>query len=134
MTLHVEDRLAILDLAARVNDAASRRDVAAYLNYFTPDGALEGDMGSLTGQDALRGGLAPIWEREGRATLHLALNLMIDGEGEHAELSYTLLIVRTSAPQAIVGTAQVYEQLQKVEGRWLVARHRVVLPVHPLDQ
>jgi ketosteroid isomerase-like protein len=134
MTLRVEDRLALLDLAARVNEAASRRDVEAYLNYFTTDGALEGDMGSLTGQDALRGGLAPIWEREGRATLHLALNLILDGEGDHAKLSYRLLIVRASTPQAIVGTAQVYEQLQKVEGRWLVARHRVVLLVHPRDQ
>jgi SnoaL-like domain len=133
MTLRVEDRLAILDLAARVNEAASRRDVAAYLSYFTTDGALEGDMGTLSGQDALRGGLAPIWEREGRATLHLVLNPMIDGEGQAAELSYTLLIVRTNPPQAIVGTAQVYEQLHQVEGRWLVARHRVVLPGRPLD-
>ncbi len=52
MTLRVEDRLAILDLAAHVNEAVSRRDVAAHLSYFTTDGALEGDMGTLTGQDA----------------------------------------------------------------------------------
>ena len=69
MSLRGEDRLAILDLAARVNEAASRRDVAAYLNYFTTDGTLEGDMGTFSGQDALREGLTPIWEREGPATL-----------------------------------------------------------------
>jgi hypothetical protein len=111
MALSTEDRVAILELAARVNDAASRRDVAAYLSYFTSDGVLEGDMGTLVGQDALRRGLLPIWEREGPATLHLALNPLIDAEGGTTKLSYTLLIVRTTAPHEILGTARVYEQL-----------------------
>jgi ketosteroid isomerase-like protein len=131
MALSTEDRVAILELAARINDAASRRDVTAYLSYFTSDGILEGDMGTLVGQDALRQGLLPIWQREGPATLHLALNPLINDEGETTRLSYTLLMVQATVPQEIVGTAQVVEQLQKVEGHWLVTHHHVALPEEP---
>ena len=42
MTLSAADRLAILDVITRADEAASRRDADAYAALFTPDAVLDG--------------------------------------------------------------------------------------------
>ena len=45
MTLSAADRLAILEVITRADDAASRRDADAYVELFTPDAVLDGTQG-----------------------------------------------------------------------------------------
>jgi hypothetical protein len=46
MSLAVSDRLDILDVLARADNAASRRDPDAYVELFTDDVVLDGDQGT----------------------------------------------------------------------------------------
>jgi hypothetical protein len=45
MTLSTADRLEILDVIARADWAATRRDADAYVQLFTEDAVLDGDQG-----------------------------------------------------------------------------------------
>jgi hypothetical protein len=54
--LSVEDRLEILELLARADDAASNRDIETYITLFTDDADLQGIKGVHRGKDALRAG------------------------------------------------------------------------------
>ena len=76
--LGADDRLAIQELVARAERAASRRDVAAYLDCFTDDGVLDGAQGQYRGAAALGQALGPIWEREGRASVHLSADAVVE--------------------------------------------------------
>ena len=78
MTLSAADRLAILDVITRADDAASRRDADAYVELFTEDAVLDGTQGRHAGRDALRAAVGPVWAAEGPATLHLTLNPVIE--------------------------------------------------------
>jgi hypothetical protein len=71
VTLPAADRLAILDVIIRADEAASRRDADAYVALFTPDAVLDGAQGRYAGREALRASVGPIWAAEGPATLHL---------------------------------------------------------------
>ena len=64
MTLSTADRLEILDVIARADWAATRRDADAYVQLFTEDAVLDGDQadgaagfGGADGADAV--GVAP---------------------------------------------------------------------------
>ncbi len=54
--LSAEDRLKILELLARADDAASKRDIETYITLFTDDADLQGIKGVHRGKDALRAG------------------------------------------------------------------------------
>jgi hypothetical protein len=53
MTLSAGDRLAILDVITRADEAASRRDADAYVALFTEDVVLDGTQGRYAGPEAL---------------------------------------------------------------------------------
>jgi SnoaL-like domain len=74
MTLPAADRLDILDVVTRADEAASRRDADGYVALFTEDAVLGGSQGRHAGRAALRASVGPIWAAEGPATLHLTLN------------------------------------------------------------
>jgi ketosteroid isomerase-like protein len=74
MTLSVADRLAILEVITRADDAASRRDADGYVALFSEDAVLDGTQGRHAGRQALRAAVGPVWAAEGPATLHLTLN------------------------------------------------------------
>jgi ketosteroid isomerase-like protein len=52
MTLSTADRLEILDVIARADWAATRRDADAYVQLFTEDAVLDGDQGHHAGREA----------------------------------------------------------------------------------
>ena len=54
------DRLAILDVISRADEAASRRDADAYVALFTPDAVLDGAQGQYAGREALRASVGKI--------------------------------------------------------------------------
>jgi SnoaL-like domain len=78
VTLTTDDRLDILELLARADNAATRRDTAAYVALFAEDGFLDGEKGEHRGRQALADTVGPIWASEGDASVHLTLNAVID--------------------------------------------------------
>jgi ketosteroid isomerase-like protein len=127
VSLPAADRLAILDVINRADDAATRRDTDAYVALFTPDAVLDGDQGRHAGREALRASVGPIWAAEGPATLHLTLNPIIEpgpGNGRAVARS-VLLIIDAAEPPAIRATALITQELMHSDGAWRISRRTV---------
>jgi uncharacterized protein (TIGR02246 family) len=127
MTLSAGDRLAILDVVTRADEAASRRDADAYVALFTPDAVLDGAQGTFQGRDALHAAVGPVWAAEGPATLHLTLNPVVEPgtSDDRAVARSVLLIIDPAEPPAIKTTAIITQELRRDGGNWLIARRTV---------
>ncbi len=127
MTLSDADRLAILDVVTRADEAAGHRDADAYVALFDPDAVLDGAQGRHAGREALRASVGPIWAAEGPATLHLTLNPVVEpgpGDGQ-AVVRSVLLIVDPADPPAIRAAAQITQELSRDSGSWRITRRTV---------
>jgi ketosteroid isomerase-like protein len=128
VTLSVSDRLDILDVLARADSAATRRDADAYIALFTDDAVLDGDMGEHSGKAALRQSVGPIWRSEGPASAHLTLNAVVeavDGQPDRAVASSVLLIVKDGSPPAVHSVSAIVQYLIKGESGWSITRRSV---------
>ena len=123
MTLSTADRLEILDVIARADWAATRRDADAYVQLFTEDAVLDGDQGHHAGREALRASVGPIWAAEGKATLHLTVNPVVDDDGPEPIARSVLLII--DPPVTIRTTAIITQTLRHSAGSWRIARRTV---------
>jgi SnoaL-like domain len=131
VTLDAADRLDILDLLARADNAASRRDVEAYVALFSDDGVLDGGKGEHRGRHALVEAVRAVWDSEGDATVHLTLNAVIEavpGHADRAVATTQLLIVDPSPPPAIKTLAVIVQHLEKSGTRWQITRRTVAAP------
>jgi uncharacterized protein (TIGR02246 family) len=130
MTLSDADRLAILDLITRADEAASRRDADGYLTLFTEDAVLDGTQGTHAGRAALRQSVAPVWAAEGPVSLHLTLNPVIEpGPGDGLAVTRSvLLIVDPNQPPAIQVVALIRQELRRAGGSWRISRRTVATP------
>jgi hypothetical protein len=127
MTLSAVDRLAILDVIIRADEAASRRDADGYVALFTQDAVLDGTQGRHAGRAALHAAVGPVWAAEGPATLHLTLNPVIDPgpSDDRAVARSVLLIIDPAAPPAIRAAAAITQELRRAEGAWRITRRTV---------
>ena len=127
MSLAVADRLAIVDVITRADEAASRRDADAYVALFTPDAVLDGTQGRHAGREALRASVGPIWAAEGPATLHLTLNPVVEpgpGDGQAIARS-VLLIIGLAEPPVIQAASVITQELRRTGGSWRITRRTV---------
>jgi hypothetical protein len=128
MTLSAEDRLNILDVLTMADNAASKRDAAAYVKLFTDDVALDGEQGVHAGKETLRNAVGPIWESEGPASLHLTLNPVfdiVDDNIDEVVAHSVLLIMSLGIPPKIITAASITQQLKRIGTSWLIS-HRTV--------
>jgi ketosteroid isomerase-like protein len=127
MSLSDRDRLAILDLITRADDAASRRDADSYVALFTEDAVLDGTEGRHVGRDALRAAVGPVWDAEGPVTLHLTLNPVIEPgpDDGRAIARSVLLIVNTGTPPVLSNTAMITQELRRSGDSWRISRRTV---------
>jgi uncharacterized protein (TIGR02246 family) len=134
MSLSAADRLAILDVVTRADEAASRRDADAYVELFTRDAVLDGTQGRHAGREALRAAVGPVWAAEGPATLHLTLNPVIEPgpSDDLAAVRSVLLIIDPAAPPAIRTTALITQELRRADGSWRITRRTVAPPAGPV--
>ena len=127
MSLSEADRLAILDVITRADEAASRRDADAYVALFTPNAVLDGTQGQHSGREAMRASVGPIWAAEGPATLHLTLNPVIEpgSSDDQAVARSVLLIIDSAAPPAIRTAALITQELRRSADSWRISRRTV---------
>jgi uncharacterized protein (TIGR02246 family) len=127
VTLSPADRLAILDVVTRADEAASRRDADAYVALFTEDAVLDGTQGQHAGRAAMRASVGPIWAAEGPASLHLTLNPVIEPgpSGDQAVVRSVLLIIDPAAPPALRTAAAITQELRRAGGSWRITRRTV---------
>jgi ketosteroid isomerase-like protein len=122
------DRLDILEVVARADDAATRRDADAYVGYFTDNAVLDGDKGEHRGKDQLRQSVNPIWASEGPMRTHCTLNAVVDeveGDTDRAVVTSLLMIVRNDPPPSVASLSFITQQLTRVDSRWLIERRSV---------
>jgi uncharacterized protein (TIGR02246 family) len=127
MTLSVADRLAIIEVITRADDAASRRDADGYVALFTEDAVLDGTQGRHAGRQALRAAVGPVWAAEGPATLHLTLNPVVEAgsSDDQAVVRSVLLIIDPAAPPALRAAAAITQELRRADGTWRITRRTV---------
>jgi uncharacterized protein (TIGR02246 family) len=128
VSLTAADRLAIVDVVTRADEAASRRDADAYVALFTPDAVLDGTQGRHAGREALRASVTPIWAAEGPATLHLTLNPVVEAEGREAVVRSVMLIIDLIPPITLRTAAAITQTLRRDAGQWKIARRTVSDP------
>lgn len=126
MTLSTADRLEILDVITRADWAATRRDADAYVQLFTEDAVLDGGQGRHAGREALRASVGPIWAAEGKATLHLTLNPVVEDDGGPEPVARSvLLVIDPGPPVTILTTAIITQRMRHSAGSWRIARRTV---------
>jgi uncharacterized protein (TIGR02246 family) len=125
MTLTAQDRLAILDVVTRADEAAGRRDADAYVALFTDDAVLDGAQGNHAGRAALRAAVGPVWAAEGPATLHLTLNPVVEEDGDQAVVRSVLMIVSPAPAPQIRTVAAITQHLRREAAGWRIARRTV---------
>jgi SnoaL-like domain len=128
VNLSTEDRLDILELVVRADNAATTRDVDTYVALFTQDGVLDGEKGKHCGREALAVAVVPVWASEGTKSSHLTLNTVIDPAPDRpgeATATSTLLILDPGPPVVVLSVTSIVQSVIKTEGSWLIARRTV---------
>jgi uncharacterized protein (TIGR02246 family) len=133
MTLSAADRLAIVEVVTRADEAAGRRDADAYVALFTEDAVLDGTQGRHAGRQALRAAVGPVWAAEGPATLHLTLNPVIEPgpSSDQATVRSVLLIVDVADQPALRVAAAITQHLRRTDGTWRITRRTVAPAAGP---
>jgi uncharacterized protein (TIGR02246 family) len=124
MALSAEDQLAIRDLAARYNHAIDGGDGVAYADTFVDDGVLDAGELVLEGRPALEE-FATSFAGSVQAPRHIATSLVIDGEGDHAELrAYVQLFAMVGQPphHEVTASGTYTDSLVRVDGSWRFVR------------
>ncbi len=127
MPITAVDRVEIIELAHRYNDAVDVRDVDAWVNTFTEAGAVESPFGTPAGRAALLEWITMIVGSLTEGTRHLTLNTIVDAgpeDGTAVMRSSYIVVGRDQAPPTIGATGGYTDRLRKIEGRWLF-EHRV---------
>jgi hypothetical protein len=121
------DRLDILELLAFADDAATRRDVAAYIACFTEDAVLDAGMGEHRGRAAMEVAVGPIWLAEGETSVHLTANAVIepDSSTDGRAVAHSFLLILARDPVIVHSVSNITHYLVKGPSGWLVARRTV---------
>ena len=126
MSLSADDRMAILDLAARYNHAIDLGNPDAWADTFTDDGIFE-----VKGRPPTVGRAALVEfckqsNSRGLNSRHWNTNPVVDGSGDSASLQVYLQLVRQTDQGHQVQVSGIYrDQLKKVSGAWKFA-HRTL--------
>ena len=137
MPLSVEARLEIMEVVARADWAATRRDADTYVGLFTEDAVLDSAQGQHRGSVDLRRSVGPIWASEGPVRAHLPLNTVarpVDSDSQRATAMSVLLIVQGPLSLSVAGSWIIDQDLIQVDGMWRIERRSVSpLPDHGVE-
>jgi len=123
--LSPSDIAVIQQLYAAYNYAADSGDGKAFAECFTSDGILDIDgMTHLEGSKALSE-LFQGQPQGGRRTRHVAVNILVDGEGDLATgRAYLLMVGTSTSPATITITGQYEDRLVRTAEGWRFQERR----------
>jgi hypothetical protein len=128
-TLTADDRLAIMDILARYARCIDFHRWDELPTLFTDDCTV--DFGKVMGVHEGKEGVANMARMIGGTGLtmrHYSTNVIIDGDGDRAEVVSYVLAYTGSAPGSLMHTTGRYEdEFVKRDGRWLLRRRRGVI-------
>ena len=126
--LSVADRLEILEVVTRADNAATRRDADMYVSFFTDDAVLDGEKGEYHGKKRLRESVGPIWASEGSSSTHVTLNTLVDevaDDSDRAVATSLLVVLRNGSPVSVASVSFITQHLARTASRWLIERRSV---------
>ena len=124
MALTTADHIEIRDLVARYNHAVDSGDGDGYADTFIDTGVLEAGELLVEGRDALAA-FAVGLPKSQRAPRHIASNLVVSGDGDHATVAaYVQMYTLVGDPprQEVAASGRYADQLVRSDGRWLFVR------------
>ncbi len=86
---------------------------------------MDGDMGKISGRDALAVAVARVWAGEAPGTLHLTLNAVIEESGPDPSVASTLLLLTPLSPSPVVGTAEVHQGVRRTPSGWRISSRTI---------
>ncbi len=126
MPLSPDDRLAILDLAARYNQAIDGGDVDGWVATWTDACVFEAPDGTFEGHDGMRTFAKGFMERFPN-TRHWNANHAIDGDGDSATMHCYLLLIGVKGGPKPLAAGRYDDVLKKVDGAWRFQRRKIAL-------
>jgi ketosteroid isomerase-like protein len=130
VTLSADDRLDILEILAQADSAATSRDADAYVALFTEDAVLDGGMGEHRGKGILRQSVGPIWQAEGKMSVHLTLNAIVrevKGRPDQAVATSILLILTGEPVTSVHSVSSIVQHLIRKGTEWRIDHRSVRL-------
>lgn len=122
MTLSIEDRSAIAEVAARVCFANDHFLAEEWASFFTQDGVMTvGEALRLEGRQAMLGHIRRKREQN-VLKRHYITNLVIDGNGDEATMKCYVLAFEAGREPV---HAEYMHDMVRIEGRWLIKERRV---------
>jgi hypothetical protein len=119
------DALAILQLAVEADSRATQRDAAGYAALFTENGVMAGDMGNVSGRDALAETVARVWENEPPGTLHLTCNAVVDDSASTPTVASILVMLMPTAPGVAIQAADVVQHFVRTPAGWRISSRQI---------
>jgi ketosteroid isomerase-like protein len=119
--LTAADKIGIIELVQRADDAATRRDYDGYVDLYIENGVMEGSQGNYTGKAAIREATEAVWGREPAGSVHLTQNLTVTAHS-------WLLIVAPNDPRQIVAIADITQVVEETANGWRVVRRTIAEP------
>ena len=124
MPLSIDDRLAIMELAARYNQAIDSGDIDGWLATWTADGVFERPDALCEGWEAMRRFVTEFVEKW-KPARHWSANFLIRGEGTAATMSSYFNFFGVRGKAKLITTGRYDDVLVKVDGAWKF-KHRKV--------
>lgn len=127
--LTADDRLAIMDLLARYAYAMDGTDPAAFLACFIPDAEMDIGYRTVKGEAEMSEFADYFAAKPGRPWYHHITTISIEGHaGSARSRSYMLMTnLDEEGRTQPAGCCNYLDEFIKVDGRWLFARHTVVV-------
>jgi uncharacterized protein (TIGR02246 family) len=121
LPLSAAESLGILELLARLDEAATARDASAYAELFTEDGTLTGGGGTATGRAAVSEAAAARWASEPADTSHLTVNAAIDDSGPDPQVASTMVVLTRGPAPTVLSSTPVGHVLRRTPDGWRIA-------------
>ena len=122
MALTALDRLEMIELIGRYNQAIDSRDGKRWADTFTADGAfqMEGRQ-EIRGRDALIALVDGMGSNTAPPTRHWATNFRFEGDGDDATMLADLVVLRQDL---VVAAGRYVNTMRRVDDQWKFA-HRL---------
>jgi uncharacterized protein (TIGR02246 family) len=125
VSLTAADSLEIMQLVVRADNCATDRDANGYVELFTEDGVMEGDMGNVAGRDALEAAVARVWDNEPPGTLHLTCNAVLDESASTPAVASILVMLMPVPAGVAIQAADVVQHFLRTPAGWRISSRQI---------